>query len=233
MPSASKSCALNTGLGRPERRISDGSRLRRRDRTPSPTSARASRNRAEPLAGPASSSSVSSATRAGPALHRLAYDLAYVVEAGQAARRVRHRARGLGKADPAGDVQPYRHPPGPVYPDEAGALPPAFPRNQHIHDVRPGRAQVMAAHRGRSGEQAAPARVQQRRHLALVLRRGPGDGQVHPGQQPLPPAAGSRVAVHRAVRHAAQQGLRARDDLTLRLQHVSQALRHRNRTSSA
>src|ERR1700748_3065456 len=83
----------------------------------------------------------------------------------------------------------------------------------------------MAAHRGRSGEQAAPARVQQRRQLALVLCRGAGDGQVHPRQQALPPAAGSYVAVQRALRHAARQGLNAGDDLMLRLQHVSQALR--------
>src|SRR6185437_849043 len=83
----------------------------------------------------------------------------------------------------------------------------------------------MAAHRGRSGEQAAPARVQQRRQLALVLCRGAGDGQVHPRQQALPPAAGSYVAVQRALRHAARQGLNAGDDLMLRLQYVSQALR--------
>src|SRR6185437_2565870 len=83
----------------------------------------------------------------------------------------------------------------------------------------------MAAHRGRSGEQAAPARVQQRRQLALVLCRGAGDGQVHPRQQALPPAAGSYVAVQRALRHAARQGLNAGDDLMRRLQYVSQALR--------
>src|SRR5262245_16098378 len=83
----------------------------------------------------------------------------------------------------------------------------------------------MAAYRGRSGEQAAPTGVQQRRQLALVLRRGAGDGQVHPRQQALPPAAGSYIAVQRALRHAARHGLDARDDLTLRLQYVSQALR--------
>src|SRR6266567_3638495 len=94
---------------------------------------------------------------AGPALHRLAHDLAYVVEAGEAARRIRYRARHLGKADPAADEQQLWHPLCPVYPDEAGALAATFPRNKHIHEIRSSRAQVMAAHRGRSGEQAAPA----------------------------------------------------------------------------
>jgi hypothetical protein len=66
--------------------------------------------------------------------------------------------RGLpNRPRPARDEQQLWHPPCPVYPDEAGALAATFPRNQHIHEIRSSRAQVMAAHRGRSGEQAAPA----------------------------------------------------------------------------
>ena len=138
MPSASKSRALNIGLGSPEARISTRKSASATDRTPSPTSARASQNEQRwPQAGLEFLGQLRRG--AGSALYRVAHDVAHVIEAGQAARRVRDRARGLGETDLAGHVQPFRHPPGPVHPHEPGALPPALPRDQHVHHVRPGR----------------------------------------------------------------------------------------------
>jgi len=52
---------------------------------------------------------------------------------GEIFRSIRDGAGGLGKADRAGDVDPFRHQPGPVHSNESGALALDVRGNQHVH----------------------------------------------------------------------------------------------------
>jgi NAD(P)-dependent dehydrogenase (short-subunit alcohol dehydrogenase family) len=125
------------------------------------------------------------------------------------------RPRGERVPDRPADPAALRHPPGPVHPDEARALPLAGPRDQHIDRVRPRAGQVMLPDRGRPGHDASRAGVKQGRHRALILRDGASLCHVHGGEQPLPRPVQPKAVVHSLPSQAAVVGLLAGDDVML------------------
>jgi hypothetical protein len=102
-----------------------------------------------------------------------------------------------------------------VQPDELRVVPLPRRRDQDIYLVRDGLADVVAAQRGRPGDQAVLARVQQRGHFLLERGRCSRRGQVDTRQQFVPRAAGSEPVGECVPGQAGAQRLPTGDEVKL------------------
>jgi len=99
--------------------------------------------------------------------------------------------------------------------DEPGVAALPGRRDQHVDRVRELHLDVVGAQRGRTGDHATGAGVQQGGHLLLQGRRRSVCRQVHPGQQRPPQPARPEPVPQRVIGNADGKRLETRDYVKL------------------
>jgi hypothetical protein len=104
-------------------------------------------------------------------------------------------------------------------PHESGISSSPGRRYQDIHHpdliAHPGFGQAMLSQRGQACEHATRTGIEQRGHLARVVARLTGVGQVHAGEQEPPGSAIADPVLQDPLGHAAVEGLPSGDHALL------------------
>jgi hypothetical protein len=91
-------------------------------------------------------------------------------------------------------------------------------RNQDVNDIGDRSPDAVVAHRRRTRDHAAAARIQQGRHLLLKCRRRPRHGDINARQQPVPGPPITKAVLQRVARQACSYCLLAGNHVKLLFQ---------------